>query len=86
MATKETPAYRRCRHAAHYGRTRADGGHDLEEWDCEAPTLHEAYDRYDIPAGAEYHHGYIDRTTRKQHWIFTKIAPLGEGCCERCVP
>jgi len=71
-------------HAAHYGNSTLPngGGHDIDEWDIEAPdrpTLAEAA----LPVGADYHHGYRD-LTGNQHWIFYRKAPFSKERCERC--
>lgn len=68
--------YRRIPHAGHYGHGK---GHDLEEWDVmstERPEV--ARNGTDIPCEARYHSGYLD-DQRRQHWVFTRIAPLSPG-------
>ncbi len=72
--------YRRAAHAAHYMYGHPKKGHDLESWDVTSPKLTKPSD---VPANAEYHHGYIDREG-KQHWVFVRPAPLTPGDCPIC--
>jgi hypothetical protein len=76
--------YRRIPHAAHYANGSAAVGHDLEEWDVtsDAKPLKSAAG---IPADAEWHIGYLDKQGR-QHWTFTRVAPITLGPCSRCQP
>lgn len=73
-------------HAAHYV-GHPERGHDLiqldvtdTDWSPGKPRPESA-----VAIGAEYHSGYRDKDG-KQHWVFNRRIPMGEGTCERCAP
>lgn len=70
------PVIRRIPHAAHYMYEHPAKGHDLIELDVTSEK------RPAAPLGFDWHSGYVKNG--RQHWVFTKRAPLSSGTCARC--
>lgn len=66
--------YTRAKHAAHYHGLAT--GHDLETWTFAGPVN---VRHPEIPAGAEYHHGFLRDGV--QHWVYARRAPFSPGRC-----
>jgi len=74
------------RHAAHYMYNHPAGGHDLDRWVIRSATqpTFEQMTALGLPSDAEWHTGYIESGTGRQHWVYIARRPLSDGTCERC--
>ena len=74
------------RHAAHYMYGDPRKGHDLDRWVVRSavrPTSAQLAE-LGVAPDAEWHTGYIESGTGRQHWVYIAKRPLSEGTCERC--
>lgn len=76
-----TAKYVRIKHAAHY-MYQPGKGHDLEQWIVRDDGSRFPAPSPDVPDDAKYSCGFLESGV--QFWVFTRIAPLSEGRCDRC--